>query len=219
MKKCKGKTKRWLAGFLSAVMVIGSINLVGALEHGEAAPYDAPELTIMQGADTYDLKEGITYDSSLYELAVVDEGGFDVNVPGDYEVTYSLTSLDGTLNPDNPDGTLNPDNPDPDGANKDQGNTGSGSAGSDGSAGGGAGSGNTGSDGAGSGSAGSDGSAGGNTGSGSADGSNAGGSNAGDSADSSNAGDSADSGNAGDSTDSADNSNAGVSWKSKFQFQ
>lgn len=83
MKKRKGRTKRWLAGFLSAVMVIGSINLVGALEHnGEATPYDAPELTITQGADTYDLKEGITYDSSLYELAVVDEGGFDVNVPG-----------------------------------------------------------------------------------------------------------------------------------------
>ncbi len=32
MKKRKGKTKRWLAGILSAVLVIGSINLVDALE-------------------------------------------------------------------------------------------------------------------------------------------------------------------------------------------
>ena len=58
MKKRKGKTKRWLAGILSAVLVIGSINLVDALEgsNGESALYDAPELTITQGAETYDLK-------------------------------------------------------------------------------------------------------------------------------------------------------------------
>ena len=102
MKKHKGKTKRWFAGILSAVLVIGSINLVDALEgsNGESALYDAPELTITQGAETYDLKEGITYDSSLYELAVVNDGGFDVNTVGDYEVTYSLTSKDdGTLDP------------------------------------------------------------------------------------------------------------------------
>ena len=102
MKKRKGKTKRWLAGILSAVLVIGSINLVDALEgsNGESALYDAPELTITQGATDYDLMKDITYDHSLYELAVTDEGGFDVNTVGDYEVTYSLTSKDdGTLEP------------------------------------------------------------------------------------------------------------------------
>ena len=102
MKKHKGKTKRWLAGILSAVLVIGSINLVDALEgsNGESALYDAPELTITQGATDYDLMKDITYDSSLYELAVVNDGGFDVNTVGDYEVTYSLTSKDdGTLDP------------------------------------------------------------------------------------------------------------------------
>ena len=102
MKKHKGKTKRWLAGILSAVLVIGSINLVDALEgsNGESALYDAPELTITQGATDYDLMKDITYDSSLYELAVVNDGGFDVNTVGDYEVTYSLTSKDdGTLEP------------------------------------------------------------------------------------------------------------------------
>ena len=102
MKKHKGKTKRWLAGILSAVLVIGSINLVDALEgsNGESALYDAPELTITQGATDYDLMKDITYDNSLYELAVVNDGGFDVNTVGDYEVTYSLTSKDdGTLDP------------------------------------------------------------------------------------------------------------------------
>ena len=96
MKKRKGKTKRWLAGILSAVLVIGSINLVDALEgsNGESALYDAPELTITQGATDYDLMKDITYDSSMYELAVVNDGGFDVNTVGDYEVTYSLTSKD-----------------------------------------------------------------------------------------------------------------------------
>ena len=119
MKKHKGKTKRWLAGVLSAVLVIGSINLVDALEgsNGESALYDAPELTITQGATDYDLMEGITYDNSLYELAIVDENGFDVNTVGDYEVTYSLTSKDdGTLDPGDsgngevkdPDDTKNP---------------------------------------------------------------------------------------------------------------
>lgn len=128
MKKHKGKTKRWLAGILSAVLVIGSINLVDALEgsNGESTPYDAPELTITQGAETYDLKEGIIYDSSLYELAVVNEGGFDVNTVGDYEVTYSLTSKDdGTLDPENPGDTS-----DSDSENKDQ-NSGTDTSGAD----------------------------------------------------------------------------------------
>ena len=118
MKKRKGKTKRWLAGILSAVLVIGSINLVDALEgsNGESALYDAPELTITQGATDYDLMKDITYDSSMYELAVVNDGGFDVNTVGDYEVTYSLTSKDdGTLEPGDSGDASNSDN-----ENKDQ---------------------------------------------------------------------------------------------------
>lgn len=118
MKKHKGKTKRWFAGILSAVLVIGSINLVDALEgsNGESALYDAPELTITQGATDYDLMKDITYDSSMYELAVVNDGGFDVNTVGDYEVTYSLTSKDdGTLEPGDSGDASNSDN-----ENKDQ---------------------------------------------------------------------------------------------------
>ena len=118
MKKRKGKTKRWLAGILSAVLVIGSINIVDALEgsNGESALYDAPELTITQGATDYDLMKDITYDSSMYELAVVNDGGFDVNTVGDYEVTYSLTSKDdGTLEPGDSGDASNSDD-----ENKDQ---------------------------------------------------------------------------------------------------
>ncbi|MEQ2383463.1 hypothetical protein WMO21_14095 [Lachnospiraceae bacterium CLA-AA-H58] len=128
MKKHKGKTKRWFAGILSAVLVIGSINLVDALEgsNGESALYDAPELTITKGATDYDLMKDITYDSSLYELAVVNDGGFDVNTVGDYEVTYSLTSKDdGTLDPENPGDTS-----DSDSENKDQ-NSGTDTSGAD----------------------------------------------------------------------------------------
>ena len=234
MKKHKGKTKRWLAGILSAVLVIGSINLVDALEgsNGESALYDAPELTITKGAETYDLKEGITYDSSLYELAVVNDGGFDVNTPGNYEVIYSLTSKDGTLDPGDsgngevkdPDDTKDPtdtedsknengssesgDASNPDNENKDQ-NSGDNQGGDNTQTGD-----NSGASGSGSNTDNTDSSdssdssnAGDNADAGqgdtNSDSSNAGDSSAGDSADS------ADNSSAGDSADSADNSSAG----------
>ena len=83
MKKRKGKTKRWLAGILSAVLVIGSINIVDALEgsNGESALYDAPELTITQGATDYDLMKDITYEQcenlarAMAERLKKDRGG------------------------------------------------------------------------------------------------------------------------------------------------
>lgn len=184
MKKHKGKTKRWLAGILSAVLVIGSINLVDALEgsNGESALYDAPELTITQGATDYDLMKDITYDHSLYELAVTDEGGFDVNTVGDYEVTYSLTSKDdGTLEPGDSGDASNSDN-----ENKDQ-NSGTDTSGADSSQGG------DNSDAAGS-------------------GSNADNAGSSDSSDSSNGGDSADAGQGdtgSDSGNAGDNADAG----------
>ena len=184
MKKRKGKTKRWLAGILSAVLVIGSINLVDALEgsNGESALYDAPELTITQGATDYDLMKDITYDSSMYELAVVNDGGFDVNTVGDYEVTYSLTSKDdGTLEPGDSGDASNSDN-----ENKDQ-NSGTDTSGADSSQGG------DNSDAAGS-------------------GSNADNAGSSDSSDSSNGGDSADAGQGdtgSDSGNAGDNADAG----------
>lgn len=38
------------------------------------------------------MTDGITYDSDLYDLSITELGGFDIYVPGDYEVSYELTT-------------------------------------------------------------------------------------------------------------------------------
>lgn len=96
MKKTKGKRKRYLAAGLSLALVLGSIQLIGAeeispQEEPEEVPYEVSDLTLLQGDEDYDLTDGITYDSDSYELVVTDLGGFDINVPGEYEVGYTLT--------------------------------------------------------------------------------------------------------------------------------
>ena len=52
-----------LMGLLSLLVVGGTIG--GALAE-EMRPYKAPELRLEQGADEYDLMEGITYRSAHY---------------------------------------------------------------------------------------------------------------------------------------------------------
>ena len=79
-----------LMGLLSLLVVGGTIG--GALAE-EMRPYEAPELRLEQGADEYDLMEGITYRSAHYELDLVDTGDFDIDIPGRYEVEYSLTPI------------------------------------------------------------------------------------------------------------------------------
>ena len=79
-----------LMGLLSLLVVGGTIG--GALAE-EMRPYKAPELRLEQGADEYDLMEGITYRSDHYELDLVDTGDFDIDIPGRYEVEYSLTPI------------------------------------------------------------------------------------------------------------------------------
>ena len=83
------KVNRALTFVMAAALLIGSIHGVGAKEQSKA--YDAPELTLTQGVTDYDLTEGITYDSEKYTLSVTDTGNFDVNVAGDYEISYALT--------------------------------------------------------------------------------------------------------------------------------
>ena len=93
VKKKKGRLKRWLSVGLSTALVIGSINLISGLEVPEEQPiYDAPDWTVFLGDEDYDLTDGITYDSDLYDLSITDLGGFDIYVPGDYEVSYELTT-------------------------------------------------------------------------------------------------------------------------------
>ena len=83
------KANRALTFVMAAALLIGSIHGVGAKEQSKA--YEAPELTLVQGASDYDLTEGITYDSEKYTLSVTDTGNFDINVAGDYEISYALT--------------------------------------------------------------------------------------------------------------------------------
>ena len=90
------KANRALTFVMAAALLIGSIHGVGAKEQSKA--YDAPELTLTQGVTDYDLTEGITYDSEKYTLAVTDTGNFDVNVAGDYEISYALTEKESSVN-------------------------------------------------------------------------------------------------------------------------
>lgn len=62
------KANRALTFVMAAALLIGSIHGVVAKEQSKA--YEAPELTLVQGASDYDLTEGITYDSEKYTLSV-----------------------------------------------------------------------------------------------------------------------------------------------------
>ena len=90
------KANRALTFVMAAALLIGSIHGVGAKEQSKA--YDAPELTLLQGESDYDLTEGITYDSEKYTLSVTDTGNFDINVAGDYEISYALTEKESSVN-------------------------------------------------------------------------------------------------------------------------
>ena len=90
------KANRALTFVMAAALLIGSIHGVGAKEQSKA--YDAPELTLTQGVTDYDLTEGIAYDSEKYTLSVTDTGNFDVNVAGDYEISYALTEKESSVN-------------------------------------------------------------------------------------------------------------------------
>ena len=90
------KVNRALTFVMAAALLIGSIHGVGAKEQSKA--YDAPELTLTQGVTDYDLTEGIAYDSEKYTLSVTDTGNFDINVAGDYEISYALTEKESSVN-------------------------------------------------------------------------------------------------------------------------
>ena len=89
------KANRALTFVMAAALLIGSIHGVGAKEQSKA--YDAPELTLTQGVTDYDLTAGITYDSEKYILSVTDTGDFDINVVGNYEISYALTGKENSV--------------------------------------------------------------------------------------------------------------------------
>ena len=91
MIKKRKKSRRSIYGIMGALMLITAVGSVAAIE---SKPYKAPELRLLQGAEDYDLTEGIEYNQKKYELAVADTGDFDIQVLGKYEVQYSLTPIE-----------------------------------------------------------------------------------------------------------------------------
>ena len=89
----KMKKKRKNRGILYALagLLVAAGAMAGVTAKETASVYDAPDLHLTQGSEKYDLTEGITYDSGKYELAVKDTGDFDINITGEYQVSYTLT--------------------------------------------------------------------------------------------------------------------------------
>ena len=88
MKK-KRKAREFIYALVGMLLVVGAISVAAAKE--TTSVYDAPDLHLTRGSESYDLTEGITYDSDKYDLAVKDTGDFDINTVGEYEVGYTLT--------------------------------------------------------------------------------------------------------------------------------
>ena len=65
---------------------------VVAASGDEVPVYVARELVLTQGEEGYDLTDDILYEDEKYTLEVVELGGFDIQVIGSYEVTYSPVS-------------------------------------------------------------------------------------------------------------------------------
>ena len=87
----KKQGRRILYGLVGAVMAATAIGSVAAKE---SKPYDAPELRLAKGMEDYNLLEGITYNENKYELEIADEGQFDIDTLGKYEVEYALIPVD-----------------------------------------------------------------------------------------------------------------------------
>ncbi len=86
----KTKVNRVLTFLLVAAMIVGSIHLVAADDVDESRQ---PDLTLTLGQKNVNLTAGINYDKSQYDLAITNDGGFDINVVNEtgYRVEFSLT--------------------------------------------------------------------------------------------------------------------------------
>ena len=75
----------------------------------EIEVYEVPELVLMQGQEEYDLAEGLAYDEDKYKLEVKELGDFDIDLIGEYKVTFVLNPVEenqdsDASNPDQVDG-------------------------------------------------------------------------------------------------------------------
>ncbi|MEG1137473.1 MAG: hypothetical protein RSD97_02895 [Lachnospiraceae bacterium] len=59
----------------------------------ESNVYTALELTLTKAQKNYDLTTDITYDVTKYSLSITDEGGFSIDMAGDYVVAYLLSPI------------------------------------------------------------------------------------------------------------------------------
>lgn len=88
----KSNGRRAVYGILGAIMALTAINSVSAKE---TKPYEATELRLAKGSSDYNLLEGIEFDKKKYDVEVSDEGDFDIDLLGKYEVEYTLVPKDG----------------------------------------------------------------------------------------------------------------------------
>ena len=92
----KRKKHKFIAVVSALAVIAGTISGIAANELTENTiemEYEAPELHLIQGAEEYDLTEGIQYDAEKYTLEVINTGGFDIDLLGSYEVSYRLTMI------------------------------------------------------------------------------------------------------------------------------
>ncbi len=87
--------KRIISWFVTFSMLLTLTPSYAAAE-GAEKPYRTEDVTVMQGQEGFtreNLMDDIEYDSAKYKLALEDDGGFDVNTPGEYTLRYSLTPI------------------------------------------------------------------------------------------------------------------------------
>ena len=87
--------KRIISWFVTFSMLLTLTPSYAAAE-GAEKPYRADDVTVMQGQEGFtreNLMDDIEYDSAKYKLALEDDGGFDIDTPGEYTLRYSLTPI------------------------------------------------------------------------------------------------------------------------------
>ena len=92
MSKKNTRLNRALTFLMAVALIVGSIHLVAA-DNGNQ--YDAQEdFYVMQGDPDFKLTDAVGETPDGYTLSVVNDGDFDINAIGSYEVTYALTPVE-----------------------------------------------------------------------------------------------------------------------------
>ena len=112
------KFDRALTLLLALAVIVGSVHwALGEADNELPEGVFAPELPLMQSDPDFDpavdIYDNISYPEDRYtNLRVADWAGFDINVQGEYELTYALDRIP-AAQPEQPDGTQTPDTEQP----------------------------------------------------------------------------------------------------------